>query len=237
MNTPKKNVLITGGSKGIGRSIVEEFLQKNYNVYSVSRSSPDLNHINFNPIIGDLLDSLFVQELSKKIENLNIDILVNNAGINIVNNFHEISDFEKNQILTLNLYVPISLCQAVLRNMISQEYGRIINISSIWGNVSRPKRVIYGVSKAGLNGLSKSIAVEYGNKNILANSVSPGFTQTELTKKTNTEKEIEEIAEKIPLKRLASPNEIAKTVEFLASENNTYITGQNIIVDGGFTSI
>jgi len=121
--------------------------------------------------------------------------------------------------------------------MISQDYGRIINISSIWGNVSRPKRVIYGVSKAGLNGLSKSIAVEYGNKNILSNSVSPGFTQTELTKKTNTEKEIEEIADKIPLKRLASTNEIAKTVEFLASENNTYITGQNIIVDGGFTSI
>ena len=173
----------------------------------------------------------------KKIEDLKIDILVNNAGINIVNDFHEVSDFEKNQILTLNLYVPISLCQAVLRNMISQEYGRIINISSIWGNVSRPKRVIYGVSKAGLNGLSKSIAVEYGNKNILANSVSPGFTQTELTKKTNTEKEIEEIADKIPLKRLASTNEIAKTVEFLASENNTYITGQNIIVDGGFTSI
>ena len=123
-----------------------------------------------------------MQELSKKIENLNIDILVNNAGINIVNDFHEISDFEKNQILTLNLHVPISLCQAVLRNMITQEYGRIINISSIWGNVSRPKRVIYGVSKAGLNGLSKSIAVEYGNKNILSNSVSPGFTQTELTK-------------------------------------------------------
>ena len=237
MNTPKKNVLITGGSKGIGRSIVDEFLQKNYNVYSISRSSPNLNHINFYPILGDLLDSLFVQELLKKIEDLKIDILVNNAGINIVNDFHEVSDFEKNQILTLNLYVPISLCQAVLRNMISQEYGRIINISSIWGNVSRPKRVIYGVSKAGLNGLSKSIAVEYGNKNILANSVSPGFTQTELTKKTNTQKEIEEIAEKIPLKRLASPNEIAKTVEFLASENNTYITGQNIIVDGGFTSI
>jgi 3-oxoacyl-[acyl-carrier protein] reductase len=237
MNTPKKNVLITGGSKGIGRSIVEEFLQKNYNVYSISRSNPDLNHINFHSIIGDLLDSLFVQELLKKIEDLNIDILVNNAGINIVNDFHEISDFEKNQILTLNLYVPISLCQAVLKNMISQEYGRIINISSIWGNVSRPKRVIYGVSKAGLNGLSKSIAAEYGNKNILANSVSPGFTQTELTKKTNTQKEIEEIAEKIPLKRLASPHEIAKTVEFLASENNTYITGQNIIVDGGFTSI
>lgn len=237
MNTPKKNVLITGGSKGIGRSIVEEFLQKNYNVYSISRSNPVLNHINFHSIIGDLLDSLFVQELLKKIEDLNIDILVNNAGINIVNDFHEISDFEKNQILTLNLYVPISLCQAVLKNMISQEYGRIINISSIWGNVSRPKRVIYGVSKAGLNGLSKSIAAEYGNKNILANSVSPGFTQTELTKKTNTQKEIEEIAEKIPLKRLASPHEIAKTVEFLASENNTYITGQNIIVDGGFTSI
>ena len=237
MNTPKKNVLITGGSKGIGRSIVEEFLQKNYNVYSISRSIPNLNHINFHPIIGDLLDSLFVKKLSKKIENLKIDILVNNAGINIVNDFHEISDFEKNQMLTLNLHVPISLCQAVLRNMISQEYGRIINISSIWGNVSRPKRVIYGVSKAGLNGLSKSIAVEYGNKNILANSVSPGFTQTELTKKTNTEKEIEEIADKIPLKRLAFPNEIAKTVAFLASENNTYITGQNIIVDGGFTSI
>ena len=237
MNTPKKNVLITGGSKGIGRSIVDEFLQKNYNVYSISRSIPNVNHINFHPIIGDLLDPLFVQELSKKIEDLKVDILVNNAGFNIVNDFHEISDFEKNQILNLNLYIPITLCQIVLRNMVGQNYGRIINISSIWGTVSRSKRVMYSVSKSGLNGLSKSIAVEYGNKNILSNSVSPGFTQTELTKNTNTQKEIEEIADKIPLKRLAYPNEIAKAVEFLASENNTYITGQNIIIDGGFTSI
>ena len=129
------------------------------------------------------------------------------------------------------------LSQIVLKNMINQKYGRIINISSIWGVISRPKRVMYGVSKFGLNGLSKSIAAEYGDKNILANSVSPGFTQTELTQKTNTKKEIEEIADKIPLKRLAYPNEIAKAVEFLASEKNTYITGQNIIVDGGFTSI
>ena len=237
MNTQKKNVLITGGSKGIGRSIVDEFLQKNYNVYSISRSNPNVNHINFHPIIGDLLDSLFVQDLSKKIEDLKIDILVNNAGFNIVNDFHEISDFEKNQILNLNLYIPITLCQIVLRNMVCQNYGRIINISSIWGTVSRSKRVMYSVSKSGLNGLSKSIAVEYGNKNILSNSVSPGFTQTELTKNTNTPKEIEEISDKIPLKRLAYPNEIAKAVEFLASENNTYITGQNIVIDGGFTSI
>jgi 3-oxoacyl-[acyl-carrier protein] reductase len=114
-------------------------------------------------------------------------------------------------------------------------YGRIVNISSVWSKVTKPGRLVYSMTKSGLNALTRSLAVELAESNILVNSVAPGYVNTELTKQNNTPAEIEKIKETIPLRRLAEPEEIAETVAFLVSSRNTYITGQVIIADGGYT--
>jgi 3-oxoacyl-[acyl-carrier protein] reductase len=119
--------------------------------------------------------------------------------------------------------------------MMARRFGRIVNISSIWSIVSKKRRLTYSASKAGLNGMTRALAVELAPYNILINAVAPGYVNTELTRQNNSEQDIHAIKETIPLRRLAEPSEIAETVFFLCSERNTYITGQVITVDGGFT--
>jgi 3-oxoacyl-[acyl-carrier protein] reductase len=119
--------------------------------------------------------------------------------------------------------------------MMNRRFGRIVNISSIWSAVSKHARVSYTISKSGVNGMTRALAVELAPFNVLVNAVAPGYVNTELTKQNNTEEQLETIRNTIPVKRLAEPNEIAEVVAFLCSERNTYLTGQVIIVDGGFT--
>ena len=121
--------------------------------------------------------------------------------------------------------------------MVKRNWGRIVNIASIWGAVTRPGRLSYSTSKMALLGINKTLAVEWAKNNVLVNAVSPGFTLTELTKTTNTEEEINIIKNKIPQNRLAFPEEIARGVLFLSSNLNSYIVGQNLIIDGGYTTI
>ena len=128
------------------------------------------------------------------------------------------------------------VAKACVPSMTERGGGKIINIASIFGVVSKAKRATYSTTKWGLIGLTKAIAHDLAPHNILVNAVSPGFVNTELTRRILGEKEIENLVDTIPQKRLADAKEIAKTVVFLASDHNTYITGQNIIVDGGFTS-
>ena len=116
-------------------------------------------------------------------------------------------------------------------------YGRVVNIASIWSVVSRSGRTSYSVSKHALVGLTKSLSAEYASRNVLINTISPGFTLTELTKSTNTQEELNIIKDAIPMGRLANPIEIANAVIFLCSDYNTYLTGQNIVVDGGYTNV
>jgi len=125
----------------------------------------------------------------------------------------------------------------VSRLMKKLNYGRIINIASIWSVISKPGRSIYSATKAGLVGMTKAAAAELGDWGILVNSVSPGFTMTELTKKSLSGSEIKDLSAQIPLKRFALPEEISKLVLFLASDLNGYITGQNIVIDGGFVNV
>ena len=129
------------------------------------------------------------------------------------------------------------LMREISKKMINNKYGRIINITSIWSCVTRPGRSLYTASKFAMAGLSKTIAVELAADNILVNSVGPGFVSTEMTLATNTFKELEKITSTIPAKRMADPIEIANFVVFLVSDLNTYITGQNIMIDGGYTSV
>ena len=119
--------------------------------------------------------------------------------------------------------------------MIDHHFGRIVNISSIWSLVSKPGRLSYSVSKDGLNGFTRALAVEVAQYNILVNTIAPGFVNTDLTRQNNSPEDIEEICKKIPLGRLAEPDEIERFVAFLCSDTNSYLTGQCLVMDGGFT--
>lgn len=218
----KKTVLLTGASKGIGKAITE-MLEASGNYYLLTPSSSDLNLRNLESIEDFFNDQ-------------HIDILINNAGINILNQIEEISQETIDSMFHVNLIAPLILIQKTVPFMKKQRYGRIINISSIWGVRSKEFRTLYSATKFGLNGITKALSRELGEYNILVNSVCPGFVNTELTKKNIPFSEQEEIKKSIPLKRFAEPSEIANIVEFLISDKNTYITGQTIVVDGGFTA-
>ena len=226
----KKNVLVTGGTKGIGRSIVKE-LKKKYNVYYTGRKNREIK----NYFQLDLSDQASVNNFIKKINKLNFDILINNAGINNIKYFNLYKSSEIQNLLNVNIINLSLITKILLKNMMKKKWGRIINISSIWGVNPCKKRTIYSMSKSALISFSKSLAIEYGAYNINTNSISPGFIMTDLTKKSLSSHQLKSLKNKIPLQRLGTSKEIADIVLFLCSEKN-YINGSNIIADGGFLS-
>ena len=218
-----RTVLITGGSRGIGAAIAAEFAASGWQVVAPSRS--ELN----------LADKSSVAAFCKKINATTLDAMVNNAGINFLNSIRDIAEPDWDAMLQVNLTAPRCLIQAVAPAMVARGWGRIVNISSIFSLVSKEKRASYSVTKAGVNALTRTAAIELGPSGILVNAVCPGYIEPDMTYVNNNAAEIDAIVKSIPLRRLAKAAEIAKTVKFLCSENNTYITGQNIIADGGFT--
>jgi 3-oxoacyl-[acyl-carrier protein] reductase len=161
--------------------------------------------------------------------------LVNNAGINIINNFLEINpeDFEK--VHSVNVFAPFRLSQALLPYMVKAQWGRIVNISSVWGKISKQGRASYSTSKFGIDGLTVAMANEFASQGILCNCVAPGFIDTEMTWTNLGTAGVEKMLENVPIKRLAKVDEVANLVYMLGSDKNTYISGQNIAIDGGFT--
>ena len=217
----KRKVLVTGASRGIGRAIVEVLKKTNeYNILTPSRGELELTE-------SDSIDNFVVR-------NNDIDILVNNAGMNIINYIQDVKDTDIESMFLTNIIAPIKLIRGIVPHMMEKNYGRIVNISSIWGITSKEKRSIYSATKFGINGITKTFAKELGNYNILVNSICPGYVNTEMTKKNVTEIDKKEILKSIPLNRFAEPIEIGYLVKFLISDENTYITGQSIIIDGGF---
>ena len=222
INFKDKNILITGGSRGIGKELVDTFTNLEANV--VYTSTKDLNFI----------DKLSVNKFLDRIKNISFDVCINNAGININNNFCDIRDVDWNDIINVNLTGCYKICKAVSKQMINKRSGKIINVSSIWGNISKQGRAAYSASKFGVKGLTLGMAAELAQYNILVNSVSPGVTMTDLAKTTLGVDGMNKFKKEIPLKRLATTKDIANTIIFLCSEFNTYISGQDLIVDGGF---
>jgi 3-oxoacyl-[acyl-carrier protein] reductase len=226
-----KRVLVTGASDGIGKSIAEYYFDNDYYVIGVGKRN--ISSIKSHEYIScDLSSETDLENLMETVKD--IDVLINNAGINPISNFCSIKYEEFIQVQKVNLYAPFRLCQRYVPRMIEQKWGRIVNICSVWSKKSKVGRASYSTSKFGLNGMSIALSHEVVKDNVLVNCISPGFVDTQLTR-INMGNNIDSILNQVPINRLCQTEEIAKTVFWLGSDQNTFIAGQNIMVDGGFT--
>ena len=216
-----KTILVTGGTGGIGSAVAALFDQFKGNVI-VTNSK--LANFKSNESVARLLEEL-----------PDIDIWVNCAGINTIDELDNIKEEDFDNIMQVNVKAPFLIAKHISKHMKKQQSGKIVNIASIWGEKTISKRLSYTTSKAALIGMTKTLAVELAKYNIQVNTVSPGFTNTKLTNSILTKAQIKKLVSSVPMGRMANPDEIARIVMFLCSSQNTYITGQNIIVDGGFS--
>lgn len=230
-----KRALVTGGTRGIGRAISELLLAKGADVTVTGREDRSPRGTDFRGV--DLSDRSQAEALADSISKEKWDILVNCAGINRLSPFAEIEPADFDEIMDVNLRVPMLLCRAVAGGMCERQWGRIVNISSIFGVVSKAQRGSYSTSKFALDGMTAALAAEVATHGVLANCVAPGFIDTELTRATLGESGMREMAEQIPAGRLGTAEEVATLVVWLAGPYNTYVSGQSIVIDGGFTRV
>ena len=180
----------------------------------------------------------FVDDFILKLDSYpKIDALVNNAGINRLNLINDILENDWDEMLAVNLSAPFRLLKTVSKKMISHHYGRVINIASIFSKISKEKRSAYSATKFGLHGLTVGVSNDLARHNILVNTLSPGFVMTDLTRKNLSPIEMVQLVDQVPVKRLAEVKDISNVAVFLLSDQNSYLTGQNIVVDGGFTNV
>tara|TARA_B000000475_G_C15948789_1_gene427900 strand:+ start:402 stop:1127 length:726 start_codon:yes stop_codon:yes gene_type:complete len=236
----KRTAFITGGTQGIGKAIVEKLIDQDYKVvigFMSQKTKANDMVKNIDSLNGeavamhcDISSRSSIQEVVAKIKH--IDILINNAGISQSKDFLEITDEDWNQMININLRGAFICSQEVIPSMLKRNWGRIINITSIGGQWGGINQVHYASSKAGLTGLSMSLARLYSGKGITSNSISPGIIETEMTSWIkNEDKQI--LTQDIPVGRFGLVEEVAEVVSFLASDASGYITGQTINVNGG----
>jgi 3-oxoacyl-[acyl-carrier protein] reductase len=235
-----RTALVTGSTRGIGRSIAESLTAAGARVAVVGRDAARADEAA--AAIGggaqgfscDVADSASVVALVEAVEKSfgQIDILVNNAGLTRDNILFRIKDDDWDAVLDANLRGAFVAIRATSRGMMKRRWGRIINIASVVGITGNKGQSNYAASKAGLIGLTKSVAKELGSRNILVNAVAPGYIETDMTAAMTPEARAA-LSGMIPLERLGTPGDIAATVTFLASEHASYITGQVLVVDGG----
>jgi 3-oxoacyl-[acyl-carrier protein] reductase len=241
--TEARTVLITGANRGIGFEILKSLVVAGYTVIGTSRSKEGKNVIDkelaasngkgFGSIL-DVKDKDSIQELNKEIKEKYgaVSVLINNAGITADNLMIRMSDDEWNDVIETNLSSIFRVTKEIVRDMMKQRYGRIINIGSVVGLSGNAGQVNYSSSKSALLGFSKSLAREVASRNITVNTISPGFIDTDMTKKLKEEQK-SALVSSIPLGRMGSAAELANVVKFIASEEASYITGENINVNGG----
>lgn len=238
-----KVAIVTGGARGIGREIVKKLSSKGIKLV-INYYNSDQKAIELKKELekDNGLVEIFKADVSKRedVKELvkftldkfgSIDILINNAGIAEYKLFTKETDDDWDRVINTNLYSAFAMCQEVLPNMINNNKGCIINISSIWGMVGASLEVLYSVSKAGMDGLTKALAKEFAPSGIRVNSIAPGIIMTDMCNDF-TEEEIKEIKEEIPLGRFGKAEDIAKCVEWLIEDE--YTTGQIISPNGGW---
>ena len=241
-----KTALVTGGSRGIGKAIALQ-LGKSFNVvvgYSSSKDSGDkvvAEIINSggpaSPVEIDVTNIESIKNAFTTIEKEygGVDVLVNNAGITKDNILPRLKEDDWNDVIDTNLSGSYRTSQRAIKHMMKSKWGRIVYISSIVGMMGNQGQANYAASKAGLIGLSKSIAKEMGSRNITSNVIAPGYIETDMTAFL-TDEQKDNIIEQLSIKRIGKPEDIANIVSFLCTDESEYITGQVISVDGGITS-
>jgi len=237
-----KVIIVTGANRGIGKSIVERLAEEEAIVYGIVRNIPENG-----TEIYETNNKHLIKLLSADVKNYDslsltfgeivklegkIDVLVNNAGITKDNLLLRMTESDWDDVIDTNLKGTYLAIKAVLKTMMSQKYGRIINIGSVVGSIGNAGQANYAASKAGLIGLTKSVAKELASRNILVNLIAPGYVRTDMTEKL-TEEQKDFFVKNIPLKRVAEPKEIADSVIFLSSDLSNYITGEVLHINGG----
>jgi 3-oxoacyl-[acyl-carrier protein] reductase len=229
--------LVTGGTRGIGAAIASRLIAEGAGV-TVTGTKPDGGGPTGSVYRAvDFADANAMSAFASFAAERGFDILVNNAGINKIGPFHAIDPADFDRIQHVNVRAPFLLCRAVLPSMTAKKWGRIVNVSSIFGVVSKEFRASYSASKFALDGMTAALAAEVAADGVLANCVAPGFVETDLTRSILGEAGLADIVARIPIRRLAQPHEIAALVAWLVSRENTYLTGQNLLIDGGFTRV
>ena len=234
------NILLTGSTGGIGGAILNKLLQNKANVIATGTNEKKLDIIKkkFTDVIVKKFDITNHETIQDFIEECNeifqkkIDVLINNAGITNDNLAIRMKDEEWNKVINLNLTSSFLLTKNTIKKMLKNKNGKIINITSVVGHTGNIGQANYAASKAGLIGMSKSLALEYGKKNIKVNCISPGFIKSDMTENIN-ESYKKTLEEKISLERFGTPDDVANVVLFLSSELSDYITGETIHVNGG----
>lgn len=242
-----KIALVTGASRGIGAAIAVKLAKKGALVIGTATSEKgakiveqtfELNKLSGIGMVLDVNDNNSINELIKNIitQHGEINILINNAGITKDTLLMRMKDEDWDVVINTNLKSVYKLSQSVIRGMMKNRYGRIINISSVVGHMGNAGQTNYSATKAGIAGFTKSLAQEIGNRGITVNCVAPGFIDTDMTRAL-TEEQRNLLLGHIPLSRLGSPNDVANAVAFLASDDSDYITGETIHVNGGMLMV
>ena len=239
-----KKVLITGATGGIGKSLVDVFYKAGYFVILIARNKEKLNKLsekykkNCKTFVCNLSDEEAVKAMAKQIleEFSVVDVLINNAGVTDDQLFIKMDSYKWDTVINLNLKSNFVLTNKLIRPMIKNKWGRIINITSVVCHTGNPGQANYCASKSGIIGMSKSIAMEVAKKGVTVNCISPGFIETEMTLKLNDDQK-ENILKKIPMGKVGKVEDVANCAIFLASSASEYITGQTIHVNGGITMI
>jgi NAD(P)-dependent dehydrogenase (short-subunit alcohol dehydrogenase family) len=218
-----RRVLVTGASRGIGAAIAAEYRRHGWKVTAPSRSECDLRSPR--SVMAWIKDC-----------RIKFDAVVNNAGENHVCLIEDMKLASWEGTLAINLTTPMLLAQAFAGPMRNQRWGRVVNIASIFSHVSRGGRSSYTASKTALVGFTRTAAIEWGPDNVLVNAICPGYIETDLTRTNNSPDQLAALAQALPLRRLGRPEEVARAAFFLGSDENSFITGQSLLIDGGFTA-